>query len=114
MTVVERVPMAILDHNSCVSYLSGMPVLCNVECLLVLKQFVCVVLVRVIYKSIVCLQSLLVDRCWYQLNFAGSKWIFVVVVRAGFCRKFAEGLLVVKSCQVTSAKSVLNLDNKEK
>ena len=60
----ERVPMAILDHNSCVSYLSGMPVLCNVECLLVLKQFVCVVFVRVTYKPIVCLQSPPVVHCW--------------------------------------------------
>ena len=62
--MVERVPMAILDHNSCVSYLSGMPVLCNVECLLVLKQFVCVVFVRDIYKSIVCLQSPPVVHRW--------------------------------------------------
>ena len=63
MTVNKRVPMAIIDHNSCVSFLSGMPVLCNVVCLCVLKQFVCVVLVRVICKSIVCLQLPLVDRC---------------------------------------------------
>ena len=63
MTVNKRVLTTIIDHNSCVSFLSGMPVLCNVVCLPVLKQFVCVVLVRFIYKSIVCFQSPLVDRC---------------------------------------------------